>query len=138
MTRKVISLIVCSVGMMFVLFIASSFDVSARQKADKNSRGQKLFIQYCASCHGVDGKGNGPAAPSLKGTMRDLTQIPKENGKFPGLRILHIISGDKEIVSHGSKEMPVWGQIFKEKKGESSARVDIYALQEYIESIQQK
>lgn len=138
MTRKVLSLIVCSAGIMVVLFVASSFDVSASQKADKNSRGRKLFTQYCASCHGVDGKGNGPAAPSLKGTMRDLTQIPKVNGKFPGLHIMHIISGDKEVISHGSKEMPVWGQIFKEKKGESSAKVDIYALQEYIESIQQK
>lgn len=138
MTRKVIKMIVCGLSLMVVLFVASSFDASASQKEDKNSRGRKLFVQYCASCHGVDGKGGGPAAPSLKGTMPDLTRIPKENGKFPGLHVMHIISGDKEVISHGSKEMPVWGQVFKAKKGESSARVDIYALQEYIESIQQK
>ena len=136
--RKVISMAICGAGLLLVLFAIASVNVSATQKEDKNARGQKLFMQYCASCHGVDGKGNGPAAPSLKGKMSDLTQIPKENGKFPGLRVLNIISGEKEVVSHGSKEMPVWGQVFKMQKGESRAKVDIYALQEYIESIQQK
>lgn len=136
--RKVISMAICGAGLLLVLFAIASVNVSATQKEDKNARGHKLFMQYCASCHGVDGKGNGPAAPSLKGKMSDLTQIPKDNGKFPGLRVLNIISGEKEVVSHGSKEMPVWGQVFKMQKGESRAKLDIYALQEYIESIQQK
>lgn len=137
MTRKIISIGVCSLGLLFLLFATSTFDVSA-QKAGKNARGSKLFMQHCASCHGVDGKGGGPVAPSLKGTMPDLTMIPKENGKYPSLRVLHIISGDKDVVSHGSKEMPVWGQVFRVNRGDASAKLDIYALQEYIESIQQK
>ena len=137
MTRKIISIGICGLGLLFLLFATSMFEASA-QKMDKQSRGSKLYMQYCASCHGVDGKGGGPAAPSLKGTMPDLTMIPKENGKFPGLRVLHIISGDKEVISHGSKEMPVWGQVFRERKGDQMAKLDIYALQEYIESIQQK
>lgn len=137
MTRKIISIGICGLGLLFLLFATSMFEASA-QKMDKQSRGSKLYMQYCASCHGVDGKGGGPAAPSLKGTMPDLTRIPKENGKFPGLRVLHIISGDKEVISHGSKEMPVWGQVFRERKGDQMAKLDIYALQEYIESIQQK
>jgi mono/diheme cytochrome c family protein len=24
------------------------------------------FASYCASCHGIDGRGNGPLAPSLR------------------------------------------------------------------------
>ncbi len=43
MTRKVISLIVCALGMMFVLFVASSFDVSARQKVTRTAEGISCF-----------------------------------------------------------------------------------------------
>lgn len=113
-------------------------DVGAQKVSKSNERGQKMFAQYCASCHGVDGKGNGPAASALKTGMPDLTRIPKVDGKFPGLRVMHAISGDKDIPAHGSKDMPVWGAIFREKKGNTGAQLDIYALQEYIESIQQK
>src|SRR5690242_9517057 len=37
------------------------------------SAGQKLFVQHCATCHGPDGRGNGPAAPSLIPRPRDFT-----------------------------------------------------------------
>lgn len=29
------------------------------------ARGQSLYTQYCASCHGINGDGNGPEAPNL-------------------------------------------------------------------------
>ena len=35
--------------------------------------GQRLFARYCATCHGPDGRGNGPAAPSLIPRPRDFT-----------------------------------------------------------------
>jgi len=35
--------------------------------------GQRLYAQRCAVCHGPDGRGNGPAAPSLIPRPRDLT-----------------------------------------------------------------
>ena len=28
--------------------------------------GARMFKGYCAACHGLDGKGDGPAAPALK------------------------------------------------------------------------
>lgn len=34
--------------------------------ADTLNHGQKLFNRYCASCHGQDGGGQGPAARGLK------------------------------------------------------------------------
>ncbi|MGE0885999.1 MAG: cytochrome c [Blastocatellales bacterium] len=136
MFRRIISVSIVSLGLVLMLFMTLSFDASATQKGDKNAKGRQLYVQYCASCHGVDGKGYGPTASALKGTMPDLTMIPKVDGKFPSLRVLHAISGDKEVVAHGSKEMPVWGQVFKYQKGESTARLQIYALEEYIKSIQ--
>lgn len=36
--------------------------------------GQRVYAQRCAVCHGPDGRGNGPAAPSLAPRPRDFTQ----------------------------------------------------------------
>jgi mono/diheme cytochrome c family protein len=35
--------------------------------------GQQIYAQRCASCHGPDGRGNGPAAPSMIPRPRDFT-----------------------------------------------------------------
>src|SRR5579859_8263395 len=46
--------------------------------------GKTMFKQYCASCHGTDGKGRGPATPTLNTRVPDLTTLTKRhNGKFP-------------------------------------------------------
>ncbi len=37
------------------------------------SRGAIIYAQHCAVCHGPDGRGNGPAAPSLIPRPRDFT-----------------------------------------------------------------
>jgi mono/diheme cytochrome c family protein len=36
--------------------------------------GQRVFAQHCQVCHGPDGRGNGPAAPSLIPRPRDFTR----------------------------------------------------------------
>jgi mono/diheme cytochrome c family protein len=106
-----------------------------------NERGRKLYVQYCASCHGFDGKGHGPVAESLCKPLPDLTRIEKKDGKFPGLRISLVIAGEvgvTELTSHGTRDMPVWGRHFRTVKGDSGvARLDVYALTKYIEAIQQ-
>ena len=38
-------------------------------------KGPDLFRAYCASCHGIDAKGTGPAAPALKASVPDLTLL---------------------------------------------------------------
>lgn len=35
--------------------------------------GARIFAQRCAVCHGLDGRGNGPAAPSMIAWPRDFT-----------------------------------------------------------------
>ena len=75
--------------------------------------GGKIFSNYCASCHGVNGNGNGPVAPALKTKVPDLTTLARRNGgKFPAVRVRGIIAGDERYAAHGSREMPVWGPIF--------------------------
>jgi mono/diheme cytochrome c family protein len=125
------------VGIGLLLF-AQSFP-AVTQGANKQDPGQKLFMQYCASCHGLDGKGGGPVAASLKTTIPDLTTIEKREGKFNQMRIQNIISGEIGVAAHGEKGMPVWGFIFRHKAGgQSAATLNIFALAGYIKSIQQK
>src|SRR5262245_45829799 len=38
------------------------------------ARGRQLYVRWCATCHGPDGRGNGPAAPSLIPRPRDFTR----------------------------------------------------------------
>jgi cytochrome c553 len=42
------------------------------------------YIASCATCHGEDGKGNGPLSAELKTRPADLTVLAKKNnGVFP-------------------------------------------------------
>ena len=102
--------------------------------------GRELFRSYCASCHGTDGTGNGPAAGSLKFAPADLTRISKE-GKFPRQKVIAYIVGETSVPAHGSREMPVWGRVLQERGGpfaSAAARAEIYAITDYLESIQEK
>ena len=75
--------------------------------------GMQMYINYCASCHGVDGRGNGPAAAALKMPPTDLTVLSRNNhGEFPETHIVTVLQYGAEFPSHGSAEMPVWGPIF--------------------------
>lgn len=107
--------------------------------------GPAMFKAYCASCHGVDAKGHGPAAPALRTPPPDLTMLSKNgHGKFPVFRVTSAIRGEGSVMSHGSKEMPVWGVVLgslgdslgNSTKPEVELRIRNLIL--YIESIQQK
>jgi mono/diheme cytochrome c family protein len=132
-----LTIVVLFVALAGFLIIATQ-DVNAGQGKGKNERGRQLYMTYCASCHGEDAKGNGPAAPALKTAPANLTAIPKENGKFPALKVSRVISGDDFVLGHGSREMPIWGEVFKRQRDSAMAKSNVYALMRYVESIQAK
>jgi mono/diheme cytochrome c family protein len=106
-----------------------------------STSGKKMYAGYCASCHGVDGKGNGPAASALKVPPTDLTLLSKNNnGRFPGAHIDTVLQFGSGIPSHGSPEMPVWGPILGEmdKANPLLKKLRISNLIRYLESIQVK
>jgi len=101
--------------------------------------GQQMFTEYCAVCHGPEGKGNGPAADSLKKRPADLTQLTrKNNGTFPELHVINYISGDENIAAHGSRDMPMWGHLFQSlsPNDKSVVKLRINNLMEYLKSLQ--
>jgi mono/diheme cytochrome c family protein len=105
------------------------------------SSGKDMYVAYCASCHGQDGMGNGPAAPALKTRPTDLTILAVKNGgKFPDTHIAEVIKGDTLTAAHGNKEMPVWGPVFLslDRHDPAQKQMRIHNLAAYLESIQQK
>lgn len=139
MLKRIFASTVIAAGLIVLaLSLSSPLPSVGAQSKDKNERGRKLFTQYCASCHGVDGKGNGPAAPSLKNKLMDLTMLQKRDGKFDQVHIQNIIAGEKEVAGHGSKEMPVWGTYFRVKSDNQVSTLNVYALAGYLKSIQQQ
>ena len=101
--------------------------------------GAEMYRIYCSACHGTEGKGNGPAAPGMKARVPDLTLLSKKTGKFPLLRVEQAIQGDGPIIAHGSREMPVYGDMFRDvKRDETFVKQRVGLLTGYIESLQQK
>jgi mono/diheme cytochrome c family protein len=114
---------------------------SVSPERTKSLSGKQLFTSYCALCHGTDAKGGGPFSPQLKVWPPDLTVLAKKNdGVFPTLHVSEIIDGEFDKPSHGSKEMPVWGPVFRSlaQGKKDSAQRRITSLVKYLESLQQK
>jgi hypothetical protein len=101
-------------------------------------KGPDLFRAHCAPCHGSDAKGGGPMATALRTKVPDLTGLAKNNlGKFPSERVRKQIIGDDVALSHGSREMPVWGPIFHQIEADQDfGNVRVGNLLRYLESIQ--
>lgn len=113
-------------------------DLSAKSRVPLD--GPSIYKAYCASCHGADGKGHGPAAEALKYQPIDLTAIAKNNkGMFPRKTIQRVLQNGQKWKAHASKEMPTWGPIFRTMDADDKiAYAHLYNLVTYLESIQVK
>jgi len=110
-------------------------------KPTSPASGEEMYKTYCAVCHGTDGKGNGPAANALKVPPPDLTTLASKNGgKYPAMKVSAIIGGEEVLAAHGSKDMPIWGHLFRTMSGghEGEVQQRVTNLNTYIESLQKK
>ena len=138
------------------LFRAFEADAAARQRiqnlvtyieslqvprAGAGDQGSSLFRTHCASCHGTDAHGNGPVADQLRRRPPDLTKFATRNrGVFPAERLREIIDG-RHVTSHGERDMPIWGDVFRYRGGEGDKRSiaeRIEAIVRYLEAIQER
>ena len=115
--------------------------------ADKYDIGKIEYVQSCATCHGLDGKGKGSFAQALKLTVPDLTTLAKRNGGvFPMTRVYNMIDGREEFKAHGTREMPIWGKHYSASAApkyddyaynpEAAARGRILSLIDYLYRLQ--
>ena len=104
--------------------------------------GQQVYLRYCASCHGGDGRGTGPAAAALRAPPPDLTQLAvRYGGSFPDDWIYQSIDGRALVGAHGTREMPVWGaELWRVQGAEVAAGLKTEAvidrLVDWLRSIQ--
>jgi mono/diheme cytochrome c family protein len=105
------------------------------------SSGKQTYMRYCASCHGTNARGNGPAAVLLRTPPPDLSTLAKRHGgKFPYDYVFDVLRFGTRILSHGSSDMPIWGPIFGslDNYNEPAVRKRIKDLSDYLASLQQK
>jgi mono/diheme cytochrome c family protein len=105
--------------------------------------GKLLYGIYCQSCHGSEGRGNGPMARSLTPRPTDLTVLSRNNGgEFPLARVLLSIDGRSRVPGQRKGHMPIWGLSLQEADAdtnqEDEVREKIEYLIEYLKSIQSK
>lgn len=136
--------LICAIMVTLVAFAATAVDAQTKQikvenaKSANTFKGDDLYRQFCAVCHGPDGKGKGPAASALKVRATDLTQLSRQNsGKFPVLHVKNILTGVDAVAAHGNIEMPTWGDTFKSISANGTfGEMRIDTLVEYLKKIQ--
>lgn len=96
-----------------VLWTAAFAALATTANAQDAAAGKVLFLEHCATCHGLDLDGNGPMAGAMNMKPTDLTTLASDNGgTLPVVRIVKRIDGRDPLVAHGSP-MPVYGHFFE-------------------------
>jgi mono/diheme cytochrome c family protein len=125
-------------GLLFAASLAAGADTPGTGVA--GIAGAYAYRTYCATCHGTNGKGEGPLAESLRFNPPDLSLISKRNGgDFPAEKIHRIVDGRKPLPGHGGPDMPIWGDAFRNAEtGYDDAKVKekIRSIVDYLLTLQ--
>jgi len=112
---------------------------AASARADDVAQGRAIYQHYCASCHGLNGEGDGPVARDLKTPPTNLRLLSDLYGKpLQEDKVARAIDGRAEVEAHGPREMPVWGERFSDENygDENRVKERIAKLVAYLQSIQ--
>lgn len=129
---------------LLVTVNALSAEAHAAQPAESAaiSSGRATYRQFCAPCHGSDGKGRGAVASILLVAPSDLTQIRRRRkGAFPQSDFEHILLAPTraEAPPAMSTQMMLWGPIFRSMESDPAlAEARVADLLAFLESIQKK
>ncbi len=127
----------------FALAAVAASTFASVAVADDADVGEKAYTQFCATCHGVSGAGDGPMTQMMTTGVPDLTGLTDRNdGAFPMLQVIHIIDGRSGMRAHGGP-MPIYGALFDAEFEDSNTygsvlytRGKVLSLAYYLESIQ--
>ena len=141
-----LSIRLCCLFTVIILLISWVQPLVAEEPFDTEAQGKIQFNDNCSLCHGSSAKGDGVFAKLLTIDTPDLTQLKINNGGvFPYREIYLMIDGREEVLLHGPRYMPIWGDRFKtatwasvsEDHADTLVRGTIFELLMYLESIQQ-
>lgn len=114
--------------------------------AEQEQSGRQLYLRYCGTCHGPQGKGDGVASSFMRPSPPDLTRLADRNGgTFSVDAVAKAIDGREMPRVHGDPFMPVWGTVLREDPakpgapkvgGNQYADDTIRAIAEYLKTIQ--
>src|SRR5688572_15051452 len=102
--RTTCSLVVAGLVMSAALARAQLRDQQTPSIVTESLVGRDSFDLYCASCHGPDGRGNGPVAQALRTRPADLSVLAqRNNGAFPRNRVRSFVTGTgRTPAAHGT------------------------------------
>ncbi len=128
-------------ALLILAALAAPLPGQEPQKLDSSeaTMGQVIYFRYCAACHGKEGRGDGPVAPGLVRKPIDLTGLSSKNkGSFPFEKVARAIDGRNTPRSHGTPDMPVWGEVFGKTSGTDAPTVEaaVSRITHYVWSIQ--
>ncbi|HUJ20780.1 MAG TPA: cytochrome c [Bryobacteraceae bacterium] len=111
---------------------------AAGAAANDVALGRQIYLERCASCHGLTGEGDGPVARALTTPPANLRRLSERFGNpLPEDRVARYIDGRAEVKAHGPRDMPVWGaRFYAESHNERAVRAMIAELIAYLQSIQ--
>jgi mono/diheme cytochrome c family protein len=133
--------VTASIGALYTHHAPANVTISVPQTPPGD--GKQMYMSYCAACHGVYGRGNGPVAVQLGKQPADLSALSKSNGgKFPVEHVMAVLQFGASSSIHGTRQMPVWGPILAEVDtgypGQNMGTLRIINLRRYLESIQRQ
>lgn len=132
--------IVASILAAGVMLAPGLATTAAAQEYHHTDTGGELYRTYCASCHGVTARGDGPVASEMNRKPSNLTEMAKRNGGlFPSELVFKTIDGRQPVRGHGGPDMPVWGDVFirsRDAGDAERAKAMIQSLVEFLDSIQ--
>ena len=104
--------------------------------AEEPPAGEVLYRRCCASCHGADGRGNGPVASALSPRPTDLTSL-----QISEAELMRSIDGRRTIRAHGTDQMPVWGEVFEreltdEPFKQRTSLLKVHTLAQHVHGLQ--
>jgi len=89
----------------------------------RQNSGAELYQELCASCHGIDGAGNGSASSGLTVPAPALTHLKRAG--IPRQHWAYVLSShcdDRARGAEGTHEtMPCWQRIFRQALGNEAA-----------------
>jgi mono/diheme cytochrome c family protein len=103
------------------------------------ARGQATYLESCAPCHILTGKGDGRMARALTTPPANLRRLLERFGNpLPEGDIARFIDGRAVVKAHGPRDMPVWGNRFYNESGGDERHVQkrIAESLAYLQSIQ--